>query len=119
MDPRSLSHCQIHVYRPVINFWTKLSLTKPCMTGVAVYYMSSLWQYEVTSQLTLDGDAPLLINLTSTVGGTDIVKSSVVWGVNQLLNTQHTLTVSMAPNGQFVECDGFMYVLHLLPRLCL
>jgi hypothetical protein len=82
------------------------------LPGVGVYYMSSLFNHSVTTQIAIDGGPATVLNLTSPTGGGEIqvVTSAVIWGVNQLLNTPHTVVVSMAPGGTFVEVDAFMYV---------
>ena len=69
--------------------------------------MSSIWAYEVTSMVTLDNLSPVTLNLTGPESG---VTSSVVWGVGQLLDGSHTLIVSRAPGGTYVEVDAIMYV---------
>ena len=76
--------------------------------------MSSLWPYPVTTQIALDGGPPITLNLSSSAAEIAPsveadVPSAVVWGESELLNTQHTLAVSMAPGGKYVEVDAFMY----------
>jgi hypothetical protein len=76
--------------------------------------MSSLWPYPVTTQIALDGGPPITLNLSSSAaksapGDDPDVPSAVVWGESELLNMQHTLVVSMAPDGEYVEIDAFMY----------
>lgn len=86
------------------------------LPGVAVYYMSPLWPYSVTTQLTLDGSTRVTLDLSgpgTDVNGEETVRSAVVWGVSELMDMQHTLVVSMAPNGMWIEVDAFMYVLIL------
>ncbi|KIM88041.1 hypothetical protein PILCRDRAFT_814719 [Piloderma croceum F 1598] len=80
-------------------------------TGVGVYYLSSLFNHPVTSQISIDGNPAQFINLTSPVGGggNQDVPSMVVWGVDQLLNVPHNVVVSMAPGGTYVEVDAFIY----------
>ncbi|KAG8864962.1 hypothetical protein FRB96_003550, partial [Tulasnella sp. 330] len=86
-------------------------------TGVAVYYMSPLWPYPVTSQLTLDNGASVKVDLqdhsvTSTsTQGEETVQSAPVYGFTGLENGAHTLVVSMAVGGQYVVADGFIYTL--------
>ncbi|KAG8859384.1 hypothetical protein FRB96_004599 [Tulasnella sp. 330] len=86
-------------------------------TGVAVYYMSPLWPYPVTSQLTLDNGASVEVDLqdhsvTSTsTQGEETVQSAPVYGFTGLENGVHTLVVSMAAGGQYVIADAFMYTL--------
>jgi hypothetical protein len=93
-------------------FYTNLILyiTGYSTTGVGVYYLSSLFNHAVTSQITIDGNPAQLLNLTSPVGGggNQDVTSTVVWGVEQLSNAPHNVVVSMAPGGGYVEVDAFM-----------
>ena len=61
----------------------------------------------MTSQVTLDDLTPVTVNLTGPAGA---VTWSVVWGVDQLQDGPHSLVVSRAPNGTYVEVDAFVYV---------
>jgi len=83
-------------------------------TGVAVYYLSPKWPYSVNTQLSLDGGPGEVVDLVdhsspTTGGGAETVAYSAVWGKTGLANTQHQLVASMAPGGQFVVVDGFIY----------
>jgi len=80
-------------------------------TGVGVYYLSSLFNHAVTSQISIDGNPAQFLNLTSPAGGggNQDVASTVVWGVEQLSNAPHNVVVSMAPGGGYVEVDAFIY----------
>lgn len=53
----------------------------------------------------------MILNLTSPWGGENNwnVSSAVLWGASHLSDTQHTLVMSMAPGGGYVEVDAFMY----------
>ncbi|KAJ6526806.1 hypothetical protein B0H19DRAFT_1275641 [Mycena capillaripes] len=81
-------------------------------TGVAVYYLSPRWPYDVSTRLSLDGGKPVLVNLTdpytspSPPGGAESALSSVGWSATGLANTSHTL---IATYGNFIIVDGFIY----------
>jgi len=76
--------------------------------GVGVYYMSSLFNHSVTTQIAIDGGPAKVLNLTNPAGNQSVA-SAVVWSANQLLDAPHTVVVSMAPGGTFVEVDAFIY----------
>ncbi|KAJ7087938.1 hypothetical protein B0H15DRAFT_908651, partial [Mycena belliarum] len=81
-------------------------------TGVAVYYLSPRWPYDVNTRLSLDGEAPVLVNLTDPnsppepPGGPDSAPSSVVWSATSLANKSHTLVATI---GNLIIVDGFIY----------
>ncbi|KAJ7191287.1 hypothetical protein GGX14DRAFT_528874 [Mycena pura] len=80
-------------------------------TGVAVYYLAPLWPYAVNTQLRLDRDPPVVVNLTDPnstpeIDGSESAMSSVVWSATGLANTTHQLLLSMASTGQFIIADG-------------
>ncbi|KAL0945503.1 hypothetical protein HGRIS_000987 [Hohenbuehelia grisea] len=81
-------------------------------TGVAVYYMASLWAYPVSSQVTLDGALPVHIGLTAPPSsapiGSEAAPAEVRWSATSLSNTQHTLVVSVASDTGFAIVDGFI-----------
>ena len=79
-----------------------------------MYFLSPLWSYTVTTQLSLDGGPAVVVDLRDysrpeTSGGPETVAYSAVWGMTGLTNTQHQLVASMAPGGAYVVVDGFMY----------
>ncbi|KAJ7059542.1 hypothetical protein C8F01DRAFT_989234, partial [Mycena amicta] len=82
-------------------------------TGVAVYFLSPRWPYAVTTQLTLDDDNTVVLDLTdhnassTPPGGSESVPSSIVWSATGLTNGLHTVVVRMASGGQFAVVDGF------------
>ncbi|KAJ7171287.1 hypothetical protein C8R46DRAFT_895374 [Mycena filopes] len=82
-------------------------------TGVAIYYLSPRWPYDVSTRLSLDGGAPVLVNLTdpatspSAAGGAESALTSVVWSATGLANTSHTLVATM---GNSIIMDGLMCV---------
>lgn len=75
-----------------------------------MYYMSALFSHLIIIQIALDNEPTVFLNLTSPKWGVhnQVVSSAVVWGKTELVNTQHVLTVSMAPGGRNVEVDAFM-----------
>jgi hypothetical protein len=64
--------------------------------GVAVYYLSPLWPYDVSTLLSLDGGQSVLVSLRgpdfSLSGDSQTSQSSVAWSATGLTNTSHTLT---------------------------
>ncbi|KAF4578248.1 hypothetical protein EYR40_001589 [Pleurotus pulmonarius] len=90
-------------------------------TGVAVYFMSSMWPYPVASSVSLDGVPRITIDLMDlsrerTGGGPETIRSAAVWAATGLANIQHTLVVSAgqsphagALDPQYVIVDGFIY----------
>lgn len=85
------------------------------VAGVAVYFLSPLWPYHVTTQVQLDSQAPVLINLVDTSlpdqgGGPETVQSGVLWSATGLNNSIHQLVISIGNGEPFAIVDGFMYV---------
>lgn len=84
--------------------------------GVAVYFMSPLWPYGVFTQLQLDSQPPVELNLsdpnvrTPDATGPETVESAVVWGSGPLSNTTHTLLISKIrrPDRPYAIVDGLM-----------
>ncbi|KAK7058047.1 hypothetical protein R3P38DRAFT_3304330 [Favolaschia claudopus] len=87
-------------------------------TGVAVYYLVPRWPYAVNVQLSLDGGSGVIVNLTdpdastTSPGGSESAKWSAVWGATGLTNTTHKLVLTMAPTGDVVVADGFIYTVN-------
>ncbi|KAG8842306.1 hypothetical protein FRB91_004272, partial [Serendipita sp. 411] len=86
-------------------------------TGVAVYYLASLWPYEVNSYVSLDGGPNVLIDMTAPPGttapsgvnvGDEVVNFDVRWRAEGLENTTHTLTITRGPSTYAIS-DGFRY----------
>ncbi|KAJ6480383.1 hypothetical protein C8R45DRAFT_1100961 [Mycena sanguinolenta] len=80
--------------------------------GVAVYYLSPRWPYDVSTRLSIDGGQAVLVNLTdpltspSAAGGSESAISSVAWSATGLTNTSHTV---VATSGNYIIVDGFIY----------
>ena len=83
--------------------------------GVAIYFYSPLWTFQVTTLVTLDSLPPVLLDLRDytqplDVNGPETVQSSVVWSQTDLANTQHTLLVSVGPGQTLAILDTLVYV---------
>ncbi|KAG8828932.1 hypothetical protein FRC17_007314 [Serendipita sp. 399] len=86
-------------------------------TGVAVYYLASLWPYKVDSYISLDGGPRQLVDMTAPSGttrpsgvniGDEVANYDVRWKAENLANTTHTLTITQGPS-TFAVSDGFRY----------
>jgi hypothetical protein len=88
--------------------------------GVGVYFYSPLWPFAITTQLSLDGGPPIVLdlqdytiqdysNVTFSDNG-ETAKSQIVWGMSGLANGRHTLRASPAPQTPYVIVDGLMCV---------
>ncbi|KAF7345971.1 hypothetical protein MVEN_01619700 [Mycena venus] len=83
--------------------------------GVAVYLMGPFWSSSVGAQVILDGQGPFVIDLhdngvsTDRGQGRETIQSQVVWGATELVDTDHTMVISMPPGAQFVVLDGLIY----------
>ncbi|KAJ7823083.1 hypothetical protein B0H14DRAFT_2160100, partial [Mycena olivaceomarginata] len=77
-------------------------------TGVAVYYLSPRWPYDVSTRLSLDGGQSVLVSLRdpdfSLSGDSQTSQSSVAWSATGLTNTSHTL---IATYGNMITVDAF------------
>lgn len=83
--------------------------------GVAVYFYSARWPYNVSSAVALDGGPAVLLDLTdhtraATDGGPATVKAAVVGRAVGLLNVTHTLTVSVGAGQPFTVVDAIVCV---------
>ena len=82
--------------------------------GIAVYFLSPLWPYTVSTALTLDSRPTNIVDLTdygsplTTGGGSETVRSAVVWSAENLSNTTHTLRISVGRGQQNAIVDGLM-----------
>ena len=84
--------------------------------GVAIYFYSPLWTFQVTTQVALDSSPPVLLDLRDYtqplyINGPETVQSSVVWSQTGLANTQHTLIVSVGPGQTLAIVDTLVYAL--------
>jgi len=90
-------------------------------TGVAIYFYSPLWPFQVTTLVTLDSSPPVLLDLRDhtqplDINSTESVQSSAVWSRTSLANTKHTLLVSVGPSQPLAILDTLVYtVLDIAP----
>ncbi|KAF9445836.1 hypothetical protein P691DRAFT_762149 [Macrolepiota fuliginosa MF-IS2] len=84
-------------------------------TGTAVYFVSPLWPYAVSTQLQLDSQSPISLNLTDPThrtpdsAGSESVSFAVIWGSGPLSNTTHTVLLSKTPNIEWAVVDALIY----------
>ncbi len=83
------------------------------LLGVAIYFMSSLWPYNVTTQVQLDSRPSEVLNLKDlnspdTGGGRETVQSHIVWAAKGLENARHTLTITVGLGEEWAIVDAFM-----------
>ena len=95
---------------------SKIDSRKP--EGVAVYFMSPLWPYSVGTQVQLDNQPPVMLNLTDPnthinppENGEETVRSAVVWSSGPMPNATHTLTMTRSSVIPFVIVDAIVWVL--------
>ncbi|KAF9034082.1 hypothetical protein BJ165DRAFT_1534283 [Panaeolus papilionaceus] len=121
-DPRVLySGGWIDTERTVLNFGgghklgnTPDSVARITFVGDAVYFMSSLWPYRVTTQLSLNGGPRIILDLQDhnyrgPGQDTESVAYDVVLSWAGLPYGTHTLEVSVAPGEDFAIFDGIIY----------
>ena len=82
------------------------------MLGIGVSYLSPLWPYNVTVNISLDGAPADFVSLLDPAHpGNETATGGVQWGVrwskDDLANGTHNVVVSASPGGQFVVVDGF------------
>jgi len=85
--------------------------------GVAVYYMSPLWPFQISVTIRLDSGSdeqvnlmdPSFINSPVSTDSAETVLSQSVWDASGLTNTTHQVFVYMGTNSKFVVVDGFNY----------
>jgi hypothetical protein len=88
-------------------------------TGVAFYYYGPLWPYPVNTSINIDdNNVTHIVDLEDYAGAAasptptssaESDQSSVLWGSGLMENGMHTVNVSMAPDGQYVIVDAFIY----------
>ncbi|KAF5321665.1 hypothetical protein D9619_000075 [Psilocybe cf. subviscida] len=89
-------------------------------TGTAIYFQSPLWPFSLTTGISLDGEPPDTIFLQDPASvsspnpdGGETIASAVVWGRSGLLDTLHTLTMSVVPasdgSQSFAVVDALIY----------
>ncbi|KAK6972009.1 hypothetical protein R3P38DRAFT_2669221 [Favolaschia claudopus] len=82
-------------------------------TGVAVYYVTPLWPYPVSTEITLDNEIRETVNLTDpnaspTSGGSESSLAAITWWKNGLDNNEHRLLLTMPVGGNSIVVDAFM-----------
>ncbi|KXN84947.1 hypothetical protein AN958_11889 [Leucoagaricus sp. SymC.cos] len=85
--------------------------------GVAIYFMSPRWPYDVYTQLQLDSQPPVELTLIDpnqanpTAQGEETVMSTVVWGSGTLPNGTHTLVIRKIPRPDrpYAVVDSLIY----------
>ncbi|KAF8646481.1 hypothetical protein AX16_007193 [Volvariella volvacea WC 439] len=82
--------------------------------GTAIYFMSPLWPYHVTTALQLDNRDPDLLVLVDrsrpdTGGGPETVQSSIVWSATGLDDTEHRLLIYVGDSEPFAIVDTLIY----------
>ncbi|CAA7269825.1 unnamed protein product [Cyclocybe aegerita] len=83
-------------------------------TGIAIYFLSPLWPYNVSTAVSLDSAPATLLDLVDhsrpNIGtGPETVQSHVVWNATGLTNIQHTLRISVGAGQSFAIVDGLIY----------
>ncbi|TFK23584.1 hypothetical protein FA15DRAFT_670400 [Coprinopsis marcescibilis] len=109
-DNHTLDHGYAHMLTQTPNASATFNFT-----GVAIYFLSPLWPYLVTTAISLDSGPVTLVNLVDrsrpdTGGfGEETVQSRVIWSAINLNNTQHTLRMSVGASQPFAVVDGLIY----------
>ncbi|PPR02771.1 hypothetical protein CVT24_002245 [Panaeolus cyanescens] len=90
------------------------STARISFVGNAVYFLSSLWPYHVTTQISLDNGPRIIVDLQDyNYRGPGQFMESAEWRViyswTGLTHGIHTLEVSVAPGEQFAVFDGIIY----------
>jgi hypothetical protein len=90
-----------------------MPLTRCKPLGTAIYFLSPLWPYNVTTFVSLDSSPPFRIDLVDysrpNVGqGGQTVSTGVRWKAEGLFNTLHTLKISVGKGERFAIVDGLM-----------
>ncbi|KAF5380729.1 hypothetical protein D9757_007123 [Collybiopsis confluens] len=92
---------------------SKSAIATFTFTGTAVYIMCPLWPYAVGAQASVDRSSPVSVDMQdhshTTDGGSETVASAVLWGMNNLANTSHTLTISLGTTQQYAALDAIVY----------
>ncbi|KAF9443981.1 hypothetical protein P691DRAFT_839307 [Macrolepiota fuliginosa MF-IS2] len=81
-------------------------------TGTAIYFVSPLWSLAISTQLQLDSQPPVSLNLTDPdPTNSTTVSFAVIWGSGPLSNTNHTVRLSKTPGIEWAVVDALMWVL--------
>jgi len=77
-------------------------------TGVAVYYLSSLWTFPVSVDISIDFEDSVSVNLTVPNDSTES-SSQPMWEATGLTNGTHDVVISMSEGSTSIVVDGFMW----------
>ncbi|KAF9063325.1 hypothetical protein BDP27DRAFT_241404 [Rhodocollybia butyracea] len=83
-------------------------------TGVAVYIMAPLWPFAVGAQAGVDGSSPVAIDMQDhthtdpTEQAPEDVNTTVLWGMEGLTNSSHTLQISFWSIEDWMTLDAIM-----------
>jgi hypothetical protein len=75
--------------------------------GVAVYYLSSLWTFPVSVDISIDFEDSVSVNLTVPNDSTE-PSSQPMWEATGLTNGTHEVVISMSEGSTSMVVDGFM-----------
>ncbi|KAG8818941.1 hypothetical protein FRC17_010664 [Serendipita sp. 399] len=85
-------------------------------SGVSVYYLAPLWRSQIETRISLDGDTPVLVNLTATPDmivppwedeTQEVVPWDIRWSATNLTNSTHTVTITRGVDSSIL--DGFRF----------
>lgn len=84
--------------------------------GIAIYFLSPLWPYRVTTAVSLDSGPTTLIDLVDpsspNIGtGPETAPYRVVWSATGLNDTAHSLRIFVGQGEPYAIVDGLMYVI--------
>jgi len=94
-------------------------VTLTLSSGVAIYFLSPRWPYDVGAQITLDDDT-VSVDLQDHSrpfepdGGPETVHFDVIWSKEDLSNSTHTLRISSDADARYVVLDALMCVFDML-----
>ncbi|KAJ2915177.1 hypothetical protein MD484_g5238, partial [Candolleomyces efflorescens] len=82
--------------------------------GTGIAFMAPLWAEAISARVTLDGGAPVDIDMldptqTPTVGGPATVASAILWSELDLPNVQHNLVISVPPGDLITLVDMLIF----------
>ena len=89
-------------------------LTRDIILGVAAYILSPLWPFPAAIVVAVDDLDPTIVDLrdyslpTALLDGKPSVPSKVVWGLGDLKNEEHVLTIRASHDSDYAAVDGLM-----------
>ncbi|KAF9474201.1 hypothetical protein BDN70DRAFT_924745 [Pholiota conissans] len=85
-------------------------------TFVSFFFLSPKWPYKVTTDISIDGGAPVTLDLqdhntpVTAVGGSATLPSAVVYSFDgNSQSAEHTIVLSVHPGDQFAVVDMFQF----------